>query len=102
MGTIGGPRVPFVQVPYHGHTLYYRAAEDLLLWERAPNTYQRVSDAPMLAALAATPPTGGGETARLPKGAPMPPAAPLPDMDLDLDLARDAEAWAADVLAARV
>ena len=48
IGPVGGALVPFVQVGYHGHTLYYRAAEDLLLWAPAPGTYRRVSGAPML------------------------------------------------------
>lgn len=79
LGPKGGPLAPFVQVPYHGHTLYYRAAEDVLLWERAPHTYKRIGAARELAALAATPPTDRGTPAPLPVAAPQPVPAPARD-----------------------
>ena len=71
LGPAGGPLAPFVEVPYHGHALYYCAAEDVLLWSPAPDTYRRVSGAPLLAALAATPP-------QRPAPALPPPAATAP------------------------
>ena len=86
IGPKGGPLAPFVEVPYHGHVLYYCAAEDVLLRSTAPGTYQRISSAPLLAALAATPPKGRKEPARLPVGVARPPAA-FPDLDLARNLA---------------
>lgn len=97
LGPKGGPLAPFVEVPYHGHALYYCAAEDVLLWSSAPNTYKRVTSAPQLTWLAATPPEGRGEKLRLPLDAATPGPASLPDVDLVLDV----EAWAADMLAAQ-
>lgn len=90
IGLKGGPLVPFVQVPFHGHTLHYCAAEDVLLCSTAPNTYQRVSNARMLAALAATPLTGRKEPARLPVGDVTLVAAPFPDLDVAAVLAAEA------------
>lgn len=65
LGPKGGPLLSFVQVPYHGHMLYYRAAGDVLLWESAPNAYKRLNRAGQLTALAVTPPTGRGAALRL-------------------------------------
>ena len=93
IGHAGGPLVPYVQVPYHGHLLYYRAAEDVLLWESAPNTYKRIDEARLLAALAALPPEGRGAPARLPMPAAPPDPAPLPVLD---------PAWDTETFLARV
>ena len=86
LGPKGGPLAPFVHVPYHGHALYYCAAADVLLWECAPNTYQRIGEARLLAALAATPPTEQSAPARLPAAAARPDPAPQPVLDPAWDL----------------
>ena len=86
LGPKVGPLAPFVQVPYHGHTLYYCAAEDVLLWECAPNTYKRIGEARLLAALAATLPTDQRAPARLPAAAARPDPAPQPVLDPAWDL----------------
>ena len=88
---LGGPHVPYVQVPYHGHTLYYRAAEDVLLWESAPNTYKRIDEARLLAALAATPPQ------RRPEQALSPSDALSPTPRLNVGPAWNTEVWLAGV-----
>lgn len=93
LAPLGGPGVPYVQVPYHGHTLYYRAAEDVLLWESAPNTYKRIDEARLLAALAATPPQRRPEQALPSSGARS--ATPR----LDVGPAWNTEAWLAGVQA---
>lgn len=87
IGPKGGPRAPFVQVPFQDRLLYYCAAQDVLLCATAPNTYQRVSSAAELATLVATPakgPKGREAPARLPLGVARPPAA-FPDLDLTHD-----------------
>ncbi len=108
LGHAGGPPVPFVHVPYHGHALYYCAAEDVLLWSPAPDTYHRVSGAPMLAELAAMPPPRRpGPAAAAPR--PDPAAAAAADAVWDAAVGdpavgavdrRAAEARAAAVLVA--
>ncbi|WP_210521735.1 hypothetical protein [Hymenobacter terricola] len=95
LGPQGGPLAPFVHVPYHGHALYYCAAEDVLLWECAPNTYKRIGEARLLAALAATPPADQSAPARLPAAAGRPDPASQPVLDPAWDL----EAFLASVQA---
>ena len=89
LGPKGGPLRSFVQVPYHGHLLYYCAAGDVLLWESAPNAYKRLERAGQLAALAATPsapPTGRGAPVRLAVGGVASGSASEPVVDLALDM----------------
>ena len=76
-----------------GPVRWHRAAEDVLLWESAPNTYKRIDEARLLAALAATPPQRRPEQALPPSGARS--ATPR----LDVGPAWNTEAWLAGVQA---
>lgn len=64
----GGGKVPFVRLSYHGHVLYHRPDQGVVVWEERPGKYHRVHSEQQLAKLAAHPPVPIATAAALPLG----------------------------------